>query len=246
MGWTDCIFDLYGTLVDIRTDEEKPELWSALAEHYAALGAVYTPDALQKAYLRLVHQEEQRLGAGSADTHEAHPEIQLEHVFRAMFAEKGIPADEATVTAAGRRFRELSMAYIRLYPGVPELLKALRAAGKKIWLLSNAQRMFTAYEMDRLGITECFDGIYLSSDYGCKKPDSRFFRILLEERQIPAGSAVMIGNDGRCDIAGAKAVGLATVYIRSNISPKEALPEADCVLPEMDIPAVQKILLNND
>ena len=30
----DCIFDLYGTLVDIRTDEEKPELWENLYLNY--------------------------------------------------------------------------------------------------------------------------------------------------------------------------------------------------------------------
>ena len=30
-----CIFDLYGTLVDIRTDEEKPGLWEKLALFYA-------------------------------------------------------------------------------------------------------------------------------------------------------------------------------------------------------------------
>ena len=31
MRFRDCIFDLYGTLVDIRTDEDAPELWEAMA-----------------------------------------------------------------------------------------------------------------------------------------------------------------------------------------------------------------------
>lgn len=52
----------------------------------------------------------------------------------------------------------------------------------------------------------------------------------------------MTGNDGVCDIQGARAVGLSTLYIRSNISPREPLPEADHVLEEMDLKRVQAIL----
>ncbi len=32
--YRNCIFDLYGTLVDIHTDEVKPELWEKLALFY--------------------------------------------------------------------------------------------------------------------------------------------------------------------------------------------------------------------
>ena len=35
-------FDLYGTLIDIRTDESDPALWAALAARYSAEGASWT------------------------------------------------------------------------------------------------------------------------------------------------------------------------------------------------------------
>ena len=35
MVYDTCIFDLYGTLVDIHTDEEQEELWERLALFYA-------------------------------------------------------------------------------------------------------------------------------------------------------------------------------------------------------------------
>ena len=38
------IFDFYGTLAHIRTDEEKPYLWEKMSEIYAALGARYTAE----------------------------------------------------------------------------------------------------------------------------------------------------------------------------------------------------------
>ena len=52
----------------------------------------------------------------------------------------------------------------------------------------------------------------------------------------------MIGNDGICDIEGARAAGLSTVYIRSNLSPAEPLPDADYVLEKMDLKRVLTIL----
>ena len=45
----------------------------------------------------------------------------------------------------------------------------------------------------------------------------------------------MVGNDGICDIQGAREAGLDTVYIRSNLSPDEPAPEADFVGKVLDI-----------
>ncbi len=241
MRYRDCIFDLYGTLVDIHTDEERPQLWEDLAAWYQEHGAPYAPEELQAAYIRTVRQMECGTSLRN-DAHEAHPEIQLEFVFQALYRQKGTDASLDLAVRTGERFRKESLDYIRLYDGAAELLKALRANGQRIWLLSNAQRIFTAYELKTLGIEPLFDGIYLSSDYGCKKPDRRFFDILLKERGIAVEHAVMTGNDGVCDIQGAREAGLSTVYIRSNISPEEPLPEADYVLEEMDLARVRTIL----
>lgn len=95
------IFDLYGTLVDIRTDENKEELWEKLSLFYAFYGAFYTPEELARSYKRLTgemtagHEELRR------DSHEAFPEIRIEEVFRALFEEKGIAPDEPLVRHAG-------------------------------------------------------------------------------------------------------------------------------------------------
>ena len=239
--WHDCVFDLYGTLVDIRTDEQSPRLWEEMASWYGTQGAEYTPQALRDSYFDLIRRMEQAPGH-PGDAHEAHPEIQIEKVFLALFQDRGVRADLALAVRTGEHFRKCSLDYIRLYDGAEALLKALRANGRRVWLLSNAQRIFTMYELRSLGLEQYFDAIYLSSDYGVKKPDRRFFELLLDQQGIRPEGAVMIGNDGACDIRGAQAVGLATVYIRSNISPQEPLPHADHVLEEMDLAQVQKIL----
>lgn len=239
-----CIFDLYGTLVDIRTDENKEELWEKLSLFYAFYGAFYTPEELARSYKRLTgemtagHEELRR------DSHEAFPEIRIEEVFRALFEEKGIAPDEPLVRHAGQFFRILSMEFIRLYDGTEEMLSAVKESGRKIYLLSNAQRIFTEYEMNALGITKYFDGIFISSDEGCKKPDLKFFRKLIDTCGIDPERAVMVGNDGICDIEGAKRAGLGTVYVHSDISPAEDASDADYVLPQMDMEQIRKILLS--
>ena len=239
-----CIFDLYGTLVDIRMDENKEELWEKLSLFYAFYGAFYTPEELARSYKRLTgemtagHEELRR------DSHEAFPEIRIEEVFRALFEEKGIAPDEPLVRHAGQFFRILSMEFIRLYDGTEEMLSAVKESGRKIYLLSNAQRIFTEYEMNALGITKYFDGIFISSDEGCKKPDLKFFRKLIDTCGIDPERAVMVGNDGICDIEGAKRAGLGTVYVHSDISPAEDAPDADYVLPQMDMEQIRKILLS--
>lgn len=241
MKYRHCIFDLYGTLVDIRTDERSPRLWARMAELYRRNGAACRPEELWEGYFRLVRELE---GAGLPGqyAHEAHPEIQIEEVFRRLYGERGVEAGEELVRRTGLVFREHSTEYLRLYEGAAELLRLLRARGCGVWLLSNAQGLFTRWELERLGLDGSFDGVYLSSDYGCKKPDPRFFQALLQERGIRPEEAVMIGNDGVCDIQGAKAVGLAAVYIRSNLSPAEPLPDADHVLEELDLRRVGDLL----
>lgn len=238
-----CIFDLYGTLVDIRTDETKEELWKKLSLFYAFYGAAYTPEELASSYRRLTGEMTAGHEALRRDSHEAFPEIRIEEVFRALFEEKGITPDEPLVRHAGQFFRILSMDFIRLYDGTEEVLSAVKKSGRKIYLLSNAQRIFTEYEMNALGITKYFDGIFISSDEGCKKPDLKFFRKLIDTCGIDPKRAVMVGNDGICDIEGAKRAGLATVYVRSDISPAEDAPDADYVLPQMDMEQIGKILL---
>ena len=44
------IFDLYGTLVDINTDENKSELWDKLSLFYSLKGAKYDAKELKNLY----------------------------------------------------------------------------------------------------------------------------------------------------------------------------------------------------
>ncbi len=246
------LFDLYGTLVDIHTDEDKLEVWQRLSLFYGYYGAIYTPQALKKAYLEEVDKAQQvavrkrseGVALKKADAHEANPEIELEYIFQKLFEQKGIQASLEQSTYAGQIFRLASTEYIKLYDGARELLQALRARGKKVYLVSNAQSIFTRYEMRYLGIEDLFDDIFISSEHGCKKPDDRFYKIPIEKYGLKAEETVMIGNDYVCDILGAQQSALHTFYIHSNLSPAlEAPVESTHALMAMDLQKVRDVLL---
>lgn len=217
------IFDLYGTLVDIRTDESAHSLWEHMSLFYGYYGAHYEADELHQAYLKLVHDKEKALEKEESVryAHEAYPEIPLEEVFRELYELQGVAPDSPLVLHTGQMFRALSTKYIRLYAHVKELLRALKESDRGVYLLSNAQRIFTEYELHYLGIYDLFDGILISSEEGCKKPDKRFFEILLNRYHLAASECLMIGNDMATDIEGAMNAGMDSFYIRSAISPRE-------------------------
>ncbi|MBR1390096.1 MAG: HAD family hydrolase [Lachnospiraceae bacterium] len=240
------VFDLYGTLVDIHTDESGTELWEKLALFYGYYGAVYPPEELKKRYESLCRQKEVEMKSSmeSHDAHEACPEIQIEEVFEVLFLEKGVQPELSLCVHAGQFFRALSTEYVKLYEGVPKMLEQLKKSGGNLYLLSNAQRIFTEYELNYLDIRKYFDGILISSEYGTKKPDVRFYEILLKKYDLKPGTCIMIGNDVRCDIEGARKAGMDTFYIHSNISPKEdQRPDSTFCLMKMDIPKVTALLL---
>ena len=224
------VFDFYGTLVDIRTNEEKSYLWRKCAELYGSLGAHYSPVELKRAFRRMIEEEcVKRQEEGERKYGEsflAEPDLTV--VFRRMYEEKGrfCSLEQAGITA--NFFRILSRQKLKVYDGVRETLLKLREGGKKVYLLSNAQSDFTRPEIELTGLTDCFDGILISSEEGCKKPSPVFYRILIERYSLRTERCLMIGNDVDSDVKGAAAVGMDTLYIHTNTSPRlKGEPDAD-------------------
>ena len=217
MKYTDLIFDLYGTLVDIHT-EENELVWEKTALYFGFYGAHYTTAELQAAFKAELQAREAKAG----QSYECFPDIPFEQIMAALFRAKGIEENaEALGINAAQLFRISSIEYVNLYPGALDALAKLRQKGYRLWLLSNAQRVFTAFELRHLGLGEQLDGIYISSDYRCRKPDSRFYQALIDEQGLDVEKCLMIGNDRHTDIAGAKALGMASLYMHTNLTPPD-------------------------
>ena len=209
LNYRNYIFDLYGTLIDIHTEEGELKLWEALTELYRKQGAEYDAKELWDGYLAFVAEELEKS-----------EEIQVEIVFKKLFAQKGVEVSDEFIAKTCRFFRDTSTYHLRLYEWSLPILQKLKENGKKVYLLSNAQRSFTYHEMEKLDIVKYFDQIYISSDYGVKKPNPKFFQILMEKEGLEAKECLFLGNDQTCDILGAQGVGMDTWYVHTNCSPE--------------------------
>lgn len=238
MKYQNYIFDLYGTLVDIHTDEYKPSLWKKAAVYFSAQGAAYTGKELKERYFTLVREEEKRIRKRLQKKYpgitEKETEINLDRVFVSLFKEKGVKANKQLIKDSMIAFRAMTMEKLKLFSGAEELLQELKQAGKKVYLLSNAQTSFTYPEMQALGLTGFFDDLFFSSDLEVKKPSAYFYEALFEKHKLKKEDSVMVGNDRFADVQGALDFGIEAVYIDTEQStPFEGTLPAGCIQVEM-------------
>lgn len=224
MKYDNYIFDFYGTLCDIHTDENSEYLWQKMSEVYCALKAHYDADGLKEAYYSALNIQKEKackeylkgyITKDELDNFES--DVTL--AFRKLYSDKGVFVSEYQVVETARKFRALSREYIRVYSGVYNLLRELEKQNKKIYLLSNAQSVFTRPEIEMLGLDDYFDGIFISSEQKVKKPGKSFFGKLIETYGLDVRRSIMIGNDEEADIVGALQCGMDCLYIHSDISP---------------------------
>ena len=233
MRFTDYVFDLYGTLADICTNESPAVFWEGVAQDAERFGAQYTGEGLRREYLRLCADEVRLRALTLPDVPISFVEPELLNVFRRLLSERG--ADETHAEAFAAAFRRRSTLWLKPMPHALETLDALRRGGARTFLLSNAQSCFTVRELDTLGLTAKFDGILLSSDAGMKKPYRGLFERLLSRYGIDRKTAVMVGNDAVADIGGADAAGLKSFYYhtwQSGAHP-DALPPSCREIPDL-------------
>ena len=213
MTYDTYLFDLYGTLIDIHTNERKLALWGKMALYLSMQGAHYEPKALRKKYQTLDKKQRIELAKSYSDKLQEtflpnDAEIQIDDVFRLFFTDKGITVNDQQMKDFATFFRVTSMEYMRLFDQVTEVLTALKAQGKKLYLLSNAQRLFTDPEVKTFGLDQIFDDIFYSSDYGFKKPSPHFYDIPFQKYELDKARAVMVGNEAHADILGAAQYGI--------------------------------------
>ena len=194
------VFDFYGTLVDIETDEEYEGFFDRVEK-------LFKDDKDLKGHFEELYKKKCKEKSRYKE------EIELLDVFKEIF-EVG---DKEALKIAWT-FRMLSLKKLSLYKGVEDFIIKLKLEGYKVYLLSNAQSCFTRMELNGLGIDKYFDAIYLSSDYGVKKPNPKFFNALLKNEGLDPFETVMIGNDANCDIKGAWKVNMRAIYMETETS----------------------------
>ncbi|MDA8325089.1 MAG: HAD family hydrolase [Nitrospiraceae bacterium] len=210
------LFDLYGTLIDIETDEGDPAVFAALSRYLLYHQVKIGPEDLKAAFFGEV-------GLRLSSREERNPEVNVFEVFRdIMRRHSGKKHHKLVVLSATALFRSLTMRRFGLFPGVrgtlEEIAKTWRTA-----LVSDAQWAFAEPEMEMLGLEKFFLTRVLSSRLGFKKPDPRPFEIAMKRVGVSAGDCVYIGDSPERDLLGATNAGIRCVLFRRAAGPYDGL-----------------------
>lgn len=82
-------------------------------------------------------------------------------------------------------------------------------------ILSNGGSHNQRAKLQQTGLASLFEEshLFISGEIGVSKPNALFFKMALERFKLQPKEAVMIGDDRRNDIEGAKKVGLRTLWV---------------------------------
>jgi putative hydrolase of the HAD superfamily len=119
------------------------------------------------------------------------------------------------------RFREVYFEALNPNPPMIELMRELKAGGKRMAMLTNNVREWEPVWRSMLPVDEIFETVVDSGFVGARKPEARIYELTLERLGLP-GEACLFIDDLLPNIEGARAAGLAAVHFRDN---DQAIPE---------------------
>ncbi len=231
MRFDAVVFDLYGTLIDIQTDERRGSLWARLARYLRYQGLAAEPALLREAFFAAMRQSQ------AASPH-AHPEIDIPAILGKQMRELGYAGGDEFVVRVAQLFRSLSVRRFGLFPDTLSCLAALRGRAV-LGLVSDAQRAFLEPELAMLGLAPHFGALVVSSDYGFRKPDPRLFASALERLGVASDRAVYVGDNPLRDVGGARMAGMAAVLLRR---PGATISERGEQAPDLTIGSLEELL----
>lgn len=205
-------FDLYGTLIDVETNEQQEILWEKMALYYSYYGAHYDAFELQSKYKVLINK------FIDSKPKTDFPEIDVEYIFYKLFKDKDIKPKKRMARDAAKVFRMLSTNYLEVFDDVIDMLAVLVSQKKKVYILANAQNAYAISELRKVGIKKFFENLYFSSDFGKCKPEKEFLEEPFDAEDIKKKESIMISSNYERDIKSAKEIGVDALYINVNSS----------------------------
>jgi len=106
----------------------------------------------------------------------------------------------------------LGPAHFSVFPDVERTLRAVRARGVRLMLISNWHAGLRGF-CRALGLDTYFDVIVSSFEAGYEKPDPRIFAIACARLGAPPAQVLHIGDSLIDDVEGARAAGLAGLHL---------------------------------
>jgi HAD superfamily hydrolase (TIGR01549 family) len=206
-------FDLYDTLIEL-----SPPRWERLRQALALEGVAADPAALRAADRAAEDFYTVENGRVPIRDRPAAERIgfRVEHM-RRWLAAAGLDDDPAFAARVRNRYvSEFEEApdhtHYRLFDDVMPALRALRRAGLKTALISNADRDVTVIAL-HFAFADLMDVIVTSALVGYEKPDPRTFHAAIDPLAIDPAQAVHLGDQPKSDVNGALGIGMQAALL---------------------------------
>jgi len=126
-------------------------------------------------------------------------------------------------------YREHDLDHTVLYPGVRESLDRLRAAGKKMAVLTNKPVRMSRHIVEGLGVGNHFFRVYGGNSFDHKKPHPVGVETLMTEAGVGRDATLMVG-DSSVDVQTARNAGIACCGVTFGFQPESLADPAPEIL----------------
>lgn len=138
---------------------------------------------------------------------------------------------EGLAERSAERYNAYRKKHFVPFPGAVETLRALRARGKKLGMVTNGFSETHREKIALLRLGEYFDAIFIADEVGMLKPDPLLFAHACATLGGSPLRGAMVGDRYDRDISGAMRAGLYTVWLNVRnepLPPGAPPPDAEC------------------
>ncbi|MFL0200899.1 YjjG family noncanonical pyrimidine nucleotidase [Exiguobacterium acetylicum] len=198
MFYTTVLFDIDHTLLDFEATER-----SAFRRLLEQQELQWTPER-EARYKTLNQALWKALERGEVTREEV-----IHSRFVTFFAEEGRTVD-------GREVDETYRGYLaqgtELIPGATALLEQL-AGNVTMYVVTNGMSKTQSARLEGAGLTDFFEGVFVSEETGFQKPMAGFFDYVFARiPQFDPARTIIVGDSLSADIAGGNQAGIATCW----------------------------------
>lgn len=142
------------------------------------------------------------------------------------------------------RFNDIGIYENNIYPGIADMLKALKEAGCRLSIASSKPTVLVERILDHFNICNYFDTVVGSNLDGTRTKKEEVVEEALRQLQCVKEKTAMVG-DRRFDIEGARAFGLTGIGVAFGYAAENELEEAGADYIADTVEELQNLLLGD-
>ena len=133
--------------------------------------------------------------------------------FQALYAKYGVDCPRELADKLHRRYGQLYESRWRAFGESAEVLQQLKAAGKRLAVITNGDGTAQRGKLKATGLEPWFENVIVSDDVKVRKPDPAIFRLSEQALGLKPSEMAYIGDRVDVDVEGAKAAGWTAVWL---------------------------------